>query len=283
MVVCFSSQVESRTLSVSKPLALKRVIPFKAVARQKVLPWGPGENAAYDVELAGLAGFRAGLVVARPGKIGKAKAIKVRVVGETVSSMASFVPFKEDVVTTIDLRRLRPMSTLSVRETRSKSRVLKTSFGRRVEYRLEKAGKVKTQKRTVSLRLYDPISALFYLRSVPLAVNKGGSLYLAAGTRFYRLDWRVAEKAKEIVAGKAVQLWKIHSQAVQVDGRGRDLKNKKSRHVSLWLSADKNRVPLKLEVDSDFGKATAILKSYRASKEPLSVALASRALSTRRK
>lgn len=266
----FSLSAESRTVSISKPLDLRRLIMKKAQAPRLAFGWGPGENSTYDVQLAGLAGFRAGMVVARPGKIGSRRAIKVRVVGETVSSMASFVPFKEDVVSTIDLGRMRPLTTVSVRETRSNQRTLKTTFGRYLEYSLARAGKVGRRKRKVSLALHDPISALFYLRSIPLRAGTKGTIFLAAGTKLYRMQWRVANRAKELVGGKAVDLWKLKSYAEEIDDRGATIKNKKARFLSLWLSADAQRIPLKLEVDSDFGKATATLKSFQASKKPLS-------------
>ena len=103
----------------------------------------------------------------------------------------------------------------------------------------------------------DPISALFYIRTLPIGGASHFALPLSDNGRRLRLDVTVDPVETILLDGHAWSAWKIEPQ----------LSDRIERHdslvISAWVSADARHIPLVMEVSAGFGSARVELVSYR--------------------
>jgi hypothetical protein len=102
----------------------------------------------------------------------------------------------------------------------------------------------------------DPMSALFYLRTLPMSGGSRFTLPLSDNGRPWTLDVAVDRLESILVEGQPWSAWKIEPR----------LANRFERHrltISAWVSADPRHVPLRVEVVAPFGSVRLDLASYR--------------------
>lgn len=103
----------------------------------------------------------------------------------------------------------------------------------------------------------DPISTLFFLRTLPLDSITRVTLPLTDNGRQARLDVTVAGKEQIAIDGRQWSAWKIEPRLHEtVDRRA-------PPSMTAWISADAQRIPLVFQVDADYGSVRAELTSYR--------------------
>lgn len=104
----------------------------------------------------------------------------------------------------------------------------------------------------------DPLSALFYARTLPLASRERFALPLSDGGRNVRLDLTVVGREALVLDGKTWATWRLEPKLVsRVDRRDPPV-------MTVWLTADERRVPLAVDVSAAFGSVRVELESYRA-------------------
>jgi len=104
----------------------------------------------------------------------------------------------------------------------------------------------------------DPISTLFYVRTVPLVAGSMFTLPLSDNGRQTWLDVTVVGEEAVVVDGLARPAWKIEPRVQQSAAR------RSPPSIIVWLSADARRVPLVFEVSAAFGAVRLELGDYRA-------------------
>jgi hypothetical protein len=103
----------------------------------------------------------------------------------------------------------------------------------------------------------DPLSALFYIRTLPIASGTHVEIPLNGNGRRMKLDWTVHRQETITVGERSWPSWKTEPQLTErIDGRG-------ALQIVAWLSADAHRIPLVVEVSASFGTARLELVSYR--------------------
>jgi hypothetical protein len=108
----------------------------------------------------------------------------------------------------------------------------------------------------------DPISAFFYLRTLPLTEGARYGVPISDNGRPLRLDVTVGPRESIVLDGRTWEAWKVQpSVSERID---RD-----PLRMTAWLSADERRVPLVVDVSAPFGTVRVEMTEYRnATAEP---------------
>lgn len=237
----------------------------------KGVGWGSGESMTFSVRLTGVDGGRAALSVGKPRWKKGRQTIVLRGLGETVPFISAFSRMQEDLVTRIDLGGLFPLHTRSDRLKGDKRRNLETDYGRITRQTIQKSGRTFRRNRRISRPVFDPISALFLLRSLSLEPGSKISLTVLSSTALYRADLKIAGRERILGHLGAKDAIRINGVAHRILDDGRPRSGKKPRRFSIWLSADDARIPLKLKGETDLGLVEAKLTSHHPPRRPLQI------------
>jgi hypothetical protein len=248
---------------------------------QRAVGWGAGETMTYSVKLAGIEVGRAAISVGRPqNKKKTGRVLTLRGLGETNTFISTFVQSKEEVVTKVKLAGLLPLRSVNDRKTadRKKDRWLETTYQNPVVKQLtKKKGRELRRNRRIVGPLFDPISALYAIRSMPLVKGTRVRLLILNGNSLYEV------KAK--VVGRERLYTKLGPKnALRIEGAGRrvfddgikPVPRKPIRMLTLWLTADATRVPLRLKGDTKLGTIDAEVTSHQSARSGLRVRIALR-------
>jgi hypothetical protein len=102
----------------------------------------------------------------------------------------------------------------------------------------------------------DPISALFYVRTLPVGEQSRFSVPISDNGRRLRLDIPEAHPETLVLDGRS---WP----ALKLEPRLSDRIERGPLTISAWVSADERRIPLLVEVSAGFGSVRLELVSYR--------------------
>jgi hypothetical protein len=103
----------------------------------------------------------------------------------------------------------------------------------------------------------DPISALFYVRTLSLAAGDRIAVPINDNGRRTTLDLGIDRQETITVGDRQWTAWKVEPQlSDRLDRRG-------AFQIMAWLSADPRRIPLVVEVSASFGTVRLELASYR--------------------
>jgi len=103
----------------------------------------------------------------------------------------------------------------------------------------------------------DPISALYFVRTLPLRPGEVISLPLSDNGRRSRLDVTVNGRETIEIDGQPRAAWRV---APRISER---VERQTPAAITAWLSDDPLRIPLRIEVTAAFGSVRVELASYR--------------------
>ncbi len=227
--------------------------------------WGHGEAITYAIKLLGVEGGRAAISVGKPGKKNGRRAIFLSGLGETAPFISAVAHLRERVKTLVALDGLYPLNSTANRTTPGKERDIEVTFGHRVRQVIKKKGETRIRNRRISPPPFDPISALFALRTRPLKKGQKLSMNVLSGTSLYALELKVVGGERlYLKRTKPAEALRVDGVARRISDQGHLLKHKPPRKLSIWFSADDARIPLKLIGDTELGPLEAQLSSYHA-------------------
>ena len=256
-------------------------LPLSRGGVRRRVGWGGGERMTYTVSIAGVSGGRVAMAVGNRQKRGSS--LNIRALGEAVPLIASFHRMWEELITRVDLSSLLPISSSSNREVGKKKRRVKTSFGqplvhngRQVKQDIVLNNKKKPQRhRRMRRPCFDPLTALYALRSVPLKPGARMELEILAGMALWRVSLQVNKDPDRIYTARGPR------QAIRVDGvghriydNGRLMPKKVPRKVSLWFSTGPARIPFRMQGETRFGLLKADLSTHKPGRSRLKVRVA---------
>ena len=125
----------------------------------------------------------------------------------------------------------------------------------RHEMRLTSGGTSMTLPLAAAAR--DPLTALFYIRGLPMEAGSHVALPLNDNGRRLTLDVSIGGVETITVGGQSRPAWRL---APRLTDR---LARRGPLDVTAWLSADARRVPLIIDVTAAFGSARLELETYR--------------------
>jgi uncharacterized protein DUF3108 len=217
--------------------------------------FGIGESATYRLRWIGgpvnLAAAEGTISVEAPRG---GAAFRFVVSAGTASWMSNFFDATVQVETTAT-DRLLPIETHEhfVEGRRTQDRQFAFDTNRR-EVRMTTGGTTVTLPLARDAR--DPISALFYVRTLPFQTGTHVVVPLTDNGRRSQLDVTVGAIETVVVDGHSWQAWKV---APRITGR---VERQQPLDITAWLSADARKVPVVFEVSAAFGTVRAELVGY---------------------
>jgi len=156
-----------------------------------------------------------------------------------------------------DTETLRPtMATIYSEERgRKRRRVMTFRPGDVADYEVQAGSTAKSQFKTLPLTL-DPVSDLYVIRALPLKEGQTTTVPFANNGRNYRLRLVVGRRESLKTALGPLQAWKL-TPTVQ-DDKGQSAT---TRNLTLWMSDDARRLPLRMEVDLPVGSFALTISS----------------------
>jgi hypothetical protein len=214
-------------------------------------PFEPGEQLHYDVSLGGLHAGEAVLALGEAaGGSGLESSLDVR--------QTSFGSNRFRARSRISAATLRPGPFRDVHEGWGPRRTTEARIDGspnvvRIDWQVGERVGVNAYVRRPDV--FDFASAIPYLRAALLAPGVPFCFEVVGATDYWRLEGRV--EASQTVVTKAG-----HFQALQLAGSLRRVDGKGSPiSLRLWITAERNRLPVAAEIDSPYGTVRAELVS----------------------
>jgi hypothetical protein len=102
----------------------------------------------------------------------------------------------------------------------------------------------------------DPLSALFYLRTLPLAADLEVRIPIDDAGQRTTLTVAVAAADHIVVSGRPYDVWRLEPTVTSLSGRGHPIR------AVLWVSRDDRKLPLRMRVSAAFGTVELELVGY---------------------
>ncbi|MEZ4367387.1 MAG: DUF3108 domain-containing protein [Kofleriaceae bacterium] len=225
-----------------------------------------GEAMQFELRVAGIVVGNAAIAVGEPGEVEGRPALAVtsRIVSTGLGALISRVD--DQATTVLDLDTWRPMTTTTdatygARRTLGLARFAPTL----VEVELRRDDKPVSHARFVlgDEEAHDAHSAMAAVRTWSARPGEQRRLWIIGGRRLWRTDVTcVGEATLGTAAG--------NRPAIQFDGVSARARGNltldpsaKVRTFSVWLSADADRVPLRVVAHTELGDAELVLVDYQ--------------------
>ena len=190
--------------------------------------------------------------------------IRLKVDAESRGTMLKLFrySFAQKIDTLADARDLHAISSKKYDAQKQKVRDSVTNFdyGRKMVTWIETNPDEPTQPaRTIASDLpgptYDAVTAVYYLRTLPLAVGYSTTINISDSGLVYKVPIRVAARELQKTVLGEVWCWRVEP---EIFGRGRIFGQKGSMQV--WITDDVRRIPVRARVNAEVGKADIRLK-----------------------
>ena len=230
------------------------------------LPFSAGEAATYEAQwLSGPLDIPAGTITMtavadqRPGGASPGWVFEARM--DTAAWVSRFFEAHDRFETKADAQ-LTPIShSRSIREGR---RAVDSAYvfdhdARRVRSgaTIAEAGSATALALPLSRGALDTLTALWYIRAMPLEPGHTAVLPVNDGRRGYLVTVRVGNREQIDVDGRSVE-------AIRVEPRiGASVERRQPIDATFWLSTDARRLPLVAEIAAGFGRIRLKLVNYR--------------------
>jgi hypothetical protein len=172
--------------------------------------------------------------------------------------------FLQQYASTIDLSSFRILRTTKHDVQKERVRDGEAVFDyseRRVTYvESDPKDKMRPPRRIASEignTVYDMISAIYAVRLMPLAVGKKMELSVSDSGLLYKVPLSVV--AREQQKSKLGRVWTLRVEP-DIFGPGRLIEQKGK--MKIWMTDDPRHIPVRAEIDTQFGKIEIKLKSY---------------------
>jgi hypothetical protein len=232
-------------------------------AGEAKVPWVPGETLTYDVTWSNLltAGTATVTVKDRRASFG-ATAYYVTAEGRPSPLIAALyrVYYKADAL--IDTVTLLPQRASIYSDENGQRRSRVTRFderARRIHYEVQGESGPATNQRELAVppRTVDALTAVFRLRTVPLAAGTTHALTVAVNGHVYEVRAAVGGAERVPCGLGEVDAWRITPTIDDERDRG------DARELAVWISSDARRLPVKLQGALPVGAFALTLTSAR--------------------
>lgn len=235
-----------------------------------------GETMSFELSYGGILTGRAVMAVGQPGQIEGRPILIVRSLFETAGAAKLLSAFRDNVDTQIDWATGAPVEHRARAENAERRVHAFTRFeGQRTLIEFQREGKRKLEF-VVTLPegevMHDMHSILGALRAWEPVPGSVLYFYSVSGRRVWRteLALRGSETTRTAMGLRA---------ALRFEGVSRLLEHrtlepdpgKEPRGMSLWLSDDAHRMPLRVIAHTEYGKFQAELVSYQSPSQPVSL------------
>ncbi len=264
----------------SAPLTVEAIalpkLPAKTIEAQKTL-FIAGETMTFEISLRGVVGGSAVIAVGQPGVINERAAIIVRSSVRSAGVIAAIKEVRDEVSTWVDVETGIIVKHEATSKFGKKEATIASTFGDgkpgpfTLDYqRKGKAMITVLQALPKDARAFDIHAILGLLRAMDVEEGDKESFFLLSGRRLWRSSF-------EVGAHETIKTSLGRHPAIRFDGvaqrvnRGlNDLKKKKPRNYSVWLSDDADRLPLLVMATTEYGDLRVELVEYSRPDQRLS-------------
>jgi len=154
----------------------------------------------------------------------------------------------------LDTRALQPsvFTVYSDERGRTKLRTMRFLSGTSMEY--EPKASAAREKYTIPPLSQDPLSAIYVMRAVSLKPGQILTMPVVDGGDVYVAKWQIAGPETLTKGMGAISAWRLAP--TLTDAKGKPITN---RRITLWMSNDARRLPLKFQAGLPVGSFTFTL------------------------
>jgi hypothetical protein len=231
----------------------------------------PGEMFTWKVTFKGFEGGRARLAVGGEGMFEGSKVVIVQAEAESSGLFAAIKQVHDNVASWIDLETGLPRRTESSSDLDGKRQVVhtvRTPDSPRADQIIWRYGKTTRESKRHAIlpspSVHDPLSSMFLLRAWDARDGARARFWTLGGTRLWKteltvegretLDTPLGTRACVRIAGVSRRMLS----AERVDEK------KKPRTFTVWMSDDRQRIPLKIAAHTEYGDILVTAMSYQA-------------------
>lgn len=248
------------------PAAVDESIPAHLLGGEAL--YVAGEYLSFKVKWKGFAGGSTQIISGQPGVEGGRNAIVIRSITATEGLVAVFKRLRDELTTVIDLDSGAPISSQNAIESGRDLRRIDITFGDRM-FTLEHApsdGPRESWKQVIpddGPWAHDLHSMLGHLRAWDPKPGARGFGYVQSARTFFRFDVVAAgREAIETEAG-SFEAMRIEGVAKALNRNGAPLKEPLERKLTVWISTGAQRVPVRLQAETEYGDLYAVLVEHR--------------------
>jgi hypothetical protein len=236
-------------------------LPAVAIRGDQKVPFAAGEVLSYDVSWTRFVTAGTATLHVRERRAtapGKAAYYLVAEAKPT-SLVESLYHLYYKAESFVDTETLRPSVATMYSDERGRRRRRVTTFkgGGVADYEVQTASIARSQFETPPSPL-DPLAALYLIRTLPLKAGLSTTLPLSSNGRNYRVRISVGRREELATPLGRLPAWRV-TPLIQ-DDKGEAAT---TRNLTVWMSDDGRRLPLRMEVDLPVGTFQLTLTSAR--------------------
>jgi hypothetical protein len=227
---------------------------------ERAVPFRVGETLAYDVSWSSYVTAGAATVTVREKRASHGStAYHIVAEGRPTPLLSKLYTLFYKADTLLDVYTLLPQRGSIYSEEGKDRRTKTTSFNqgaRTAVYEVQTATNVRKDLKLPPFA-QDGLSAIYVLRAIPLKQGASITMPVTDSGRIYKVQVTVGGREPLRAAGQTMNAWRITLSAT--DDKGKSA----GRPMSMWISDDERKLPLKLQADLAVGSFQLTLREAR--------------------
>ncbi|MCL4814445.1 MAG: DUF3108 domain-containing protein [Vicinamibacteraceae bacterium] len=255
-----AQQKSPATAPARKPAAVAKKAP--AAKKPMAVPFSAGERLTYDISWSSyLTAGTATVTVQERRNTGQSQAYYIVAEGQPTPLLSKLYTLYYKADTLLDAYTLLPHRGSVYSQEGRRQRTKTTTFnqpGKSASYEVKTATTVnKAMKMPANTQ--DALSAVYVLRAIPLKQGDTFDMPVADSGTWFRVKMRVDGREMVRSGVGTVNAWKITPTIVDTKGKAAS-----ARQMSVWISDDARRLPVKMKAEVAVGSFDFTLREVRA-------------------
>lgn len=250
----------------------RALVPLPSAAQCQALPapgavpWKTGETLSYGIDVMGASAGELALVALPPVGSGSSRELQLRALAKSNSFFSKIRRVRGKATSYVRARDMHPRRYREDTFEGESTKSAEVSFRRPQDGRsisiawTRNKVKGRTRLRYAS-EAFDPISAAYYLRTLPLSQGQSVCFDSYALRKLWRITGTVKGVETIRVPAGVFQAYHLEGVAIRVDNP------RSQREVHMWISTDERRLPLASMSVFDLGPVRAQLTHVGESAE----------------
>jgi hypothetical protein len=224
-------------------------------ASDRSVPFQIGERLSYDVAWSAyVTAATATLHVKERQARGSGTVFDLVAEGQSVGLLNAVYPVYYKAESLLDTQTLQPTISTFYSDERGRRNLRTTRFGGRTTIEFTPDVGAPRETHTVPPDSRDPLSAVYVLRTVPLKPGPVLAMPVVDGAEIYQTRWQAAGPESISTPAGTFSAWRLTP--ALADANGQPIT---ATRITLWMSSDARRLPVKLQAELPIGTFTLTL------------------------